>query len=715
MRKSTLVSTLIFVVIFFVIVFPLSKYLDVFRSDEKYQIDNYYLLEYGAEEDYNLKNGFNDSEIHKMDVFNLGFRSDTIVLGLDLSPNLEGSEGPQYLEINNPSFRSVELYRAKPDGTLVFCGREGTDYKGSNSFGNPNPTFKIDDDTGDWLPYVVLKIYSKEPIRFTGILTPEDDFNSSFNKRTVFIDIYIGIMLALFFYNLFLYFSVLDDLYLYYSIYVLFIALAQLSISGHTYWYFLYQNPLLYEISIVGFTSIAGVFAIPFVRLFLNTKKQVPNFDWLLKLIWASYIITFIVRLLGGVSLSYHITDVNGVVVVITFFSIGIILARRGIRSASYFLIAWSFFLLGIGFYVFQPQGVLNLGFYANLPMLIGTALEAILLSLALADRINVLKKEKEEEQAERLMVLAEKEQLVREQNSMLEKKVLLRTDELEQALRNLQNTQSQLVNQEKMASLGQLTAGIAHEINNPINFVSSNITPLKRDIKDIMEIIDFYRSTAETEFSPGAQKEAKELEEELELEYVLDEIHQLLKGMDDGARRTVEIVKGLRLFSRVDEQDVKKVDIHDGINSTLILLNSTMPTKVRIIREFGELPLVECLAGKINQVFMNIINNAVHALGDHLDENKDPYVLIRTKTIGDMVSIEIIDNGPGMPENVKKRIFEPFFTTKAVGKGTGLGLSIVYSIIENHKGKLEVITEEGQGTTFKIILPVHQSNESNE
>ena len=179
---------------------------------------------------------------------------------------------------------------------------------------------------------------------------------------------------------------------------------------------------------------------------------------------------------------------------------------------------------------------------------------------------------------------------------------------------------------------------------------------------------------------------------------------------MDDGAKRTVEIVKGLRIFSRVDEQDVKKVDIHDGINSTIILLNSTIPGKIRVIREFGELPMVECLAGKINQVFMNIINNAVQALGDRIDTIKDPKITISTKASQDFVTIEIEDNGPGMPEHVKQRIFEPFFTTKAVGKGTGLGLSIVYSIIENHKGTLEVISEEDQGTLFKITLPIHQS-----
>jgi len=711
MKGFNLINFLIIVIIFFIILLPLSKYLDIFSNNDVQRVNSFYILEDGISEDSNWIQDLRGMSFKKYDILDLGVQSDTVFIALDLRSTSMDTLGPYYLEISNPSFRSIELYRVNADGVLVFRGKEGIEYTNSNDFGNPNPTFKIT-NSENWLPYVIMKISSSEPIRFTGLISSEGDFYSSYNKRTVFINIYIGIMLALFFYNLFLYFSVLDVLYLYYSMYVLFIALAQVSLSGHSYWYFLYQNPLLYEISIIGFTSIASVFAIPFVRSFLSTPERLPFFDWILKLLWVSYIITFLLRLIGAVSLSYKITDINGGLVVITFFSIAIILVRRKIRSAFYFLIAWSFFLVGIVFYILQTQGYFNLGFYANLPMLVGTGLEAVLLSLALADNINILKKENEKEQAERLIALAEKEQLVREQNTMLEDKVKIRTHELELTLRNLQNAQSQLVSQEKMASLGQLTAGIAHEINNPINFVSSNITPLKRDIKDIMEIITFYRERGQKDFTEASKKEAKQLEEDLELDYVLDEVEQLLKGMDDGARRTVEIVKGLRIFSRVDEQDVKKVDIHDGINSTLILLNSSMPNRIRIEREFGELPMVECLAGKINQVFMNIINNSVHAIADYIDFIKYPKIIIRTIAQVDKIRIEIEDNGPGIPAHIKSKIFEPFFTTKIVGKGTGLGLSIVYSIIENHKGTLEVETQEGQGTNFIITLPVYQGTQ---
>lgn len=541
----------------------------------------------------------------------------------------------------------------------------------------------------------------------------QTDESLSIDERNVIFGIYFGIVIAMFFYNLFLWVSTKDWIYGLYISYIFFVGLTQGILGGYVDSYFWPNISFLRNYSFYISTVLVNIVGIYYSLKFLRIKELNPKIFKAGQSIIAVYGFILLAFLfdLGIGQLKFRLLQIFLGIVPFFLLSISIYSLRKGYRPAKFFLISWFLLICSMVVFLLSDLNIIPHNFITNYIFTIGSAFEAILLSFALADKINILKKEKEKEQAERLRVLKENEQLIREQNTMLEEKVRIRTDELEQALRNLQNTQSQLVSQEKMASLGQLTAGIAHEINNPINFVSSNITPLKRDIADIMEVIEFYRETGMNEFKEESKKKAKDLEEELELDYVLDEVDQLLKGMEEGAKRTVEIVKGLRLFSRVDEQDVKKVDIHDGINSTIILLNSSIPGKIRIVRDFAELPMVECLAGKINQVFMNIINNAVHALSDHIDTVKDPKIEIRTKSLGDHVVVEIEDNGPGMPDHVKQRIFEPFFTTKAVGKGTGLGLSIVYSIIENHKGTLEVNSEVGQGTTFIITLPIYQSS----
>ncbi len=558
--------------------------------------------------------------------------------------------------------------------------------------------------------FLLLKIENSDKKIFTAYITEDYDFKSIIDFENILFGLLTGVFVGLFFYNLFLYFSVRDKIYLVYVLHTLLVWFAQASILGFTQVLIWPEWDYMNARSIVIFSSLVSLVGIWFLRIFLLTKQYVPKLDFGFNIIYFVYFFILSNAFFFSITLSYQVILVTQSIVVLYVLIVAWVTLRLGFRPARYYLLAWSVFMIGIFLFVFSEMGIIPTNNLTAYIMPFGSALEVVLLSFALADKINILKKEKEEEQAAKLRMFKENEELIREQNVMLEQKVTIRTEELESALRNLQNTQSQLVNQEKMASLGQLTAGIAHEINNPINFVSSNIAPLKRDIKDIMEVINFYRVTGEKEFTPSSIKEAKQLEVDLELDYVLDEVDQLLKGMEDGAKRTVEIVKGLRLFSRVDEQDIKKVDLHDGINSTIILLNSSIPGKIRIVREFGELPLVECLAGKINQVFMNIINNAVHALADHLETIKDPRIDIRTKVFPDHVVVEIEDNGPGMPLSVKQKIFEPFFTTKAVGKGTGLGLSIVYSIIENHKGSLEVISEVGQGTIFKISLPIYQS-----
>lgn len=683
-------------------------------TGESVYLDRYEYLILESDEDLSIENVVNRDDFSLLDNENKNFGINNDVIWLKYQVENQGENLEKYLYINNPSLDSLELFVVQ-DGKVLdsYLGGRLVDFD-SKSIPSKSIIFKVDIPNEGHVD-LYLKVNSVNKKIITSSVASREFLERLINRENILFGIFTGVIVGLFFYNLFLFFSVRDKLYLIYVIHTVLVWFAQSSILGYTQ-EILWPNFIWMNLRAgVIFSSLVSIVGIWFLRVFLSTDKFVPKLDRGFYFIYLVYAFILVNAFFFSITVSYQTLLVTQSIVVIFVLLVAFSILKLGYRPARYYLLAWSVFMLGIFLFVLSEMGIIPTNDLTAYIMPLGSALEVVLLSFALADKINILKKEKEEEQAERLKVLKQNEELVREQNTLLEEKVRVRTDELEQALRNLQNTQSQLVSQEKMASLGQLTAGIAHEINNPINFVSSNITPLKRDIKDIMEVIDFYRTTGQSEFAPESKKKAADLEEELELDYVLEEVDQLLKGMEEGAKRTVEIVKGLRLFSRVDEQDVKKVDLHDGINSTIILLNSSIPGKIRIVRDFGELPMVECLAGKINQVFMNIINNAVHALSDHIDTIKDPKIEIRTRSLGDSVVVEIEDNGPGMPEHVKERIFEPFFTTKSVGRGTGLGLSIVYSIIENHKGTMEVNTEVGQGTTFIITLPTYQSNSKNE
>ncbi len=679
----------------------------IILTDKTIDLNKYeYLI---VQEDIDINEAINSKEFILLDneLKNFGINRDLMWLKYDLLN--QSQEKTKYFYINNPSLDSLELYVV--EGSKIIGSHSGGRLVDYNSKPIPSKSIIFKLELPQNVPIsIYLQVNSVNKKVITVTVSNLSFIDMLINRENILFGIFTGILAGLFFYNLFLYFSVRDKIYLIYVIHTALVWFAQSSILGYTQEIFWQDSVWLNLRSGVIFSSLVSVVGIWFLRVFLSTKTFTPKLDKGFYFIYVVYFFILVNAFFFSITISYQTLLVTQSVVVFFVLLVAYVISRKGYGPARYYLLAWSIFMIGIFLFVFSEMGIIPTNNLTAYIMPLGSALEVILLSFALADKINILKKEKEEEQAAKLRMFKENEDLIKEQNTILEQKVTVRTEELENALRNLQNTQSQLVNQEKMASLGQLTAGIAHEINNPINFVSSNIAPLKRDIKDIMEVINFYRETGEKEFSTLSMKEAKKLEEDLELDYVLDEVDQLLRGMEDGAKRTVEIVKGLRLFSRVDEQDVKKVDIHDGINSTIILLNSSIPGKIRIARDFGELPLVECLAGKINQVFMNIINNAVHALADHLDTIKDPKIEIRTKAFLDHVLVEIEDNGPGMPPQVKQKIFEPFFTTKAVGRGTGLGLSIVYSIIENHKGSLEVISEEGQGTIFKISLPLYQS-----
>ncbi len=284
---------------------------------------------------------------------------------------------------------------------------------------------------------------------------------------------------------------------------------------------------------------------------------------------------------------------------------------------------------------------------------------------------------------------------------------------QLEATLQKLYSTQSQLIQTEKMSSLGQLVAGISHEINNPVNFIHGNLNHASQYVISLIELIDLYRK-----LYPQPRREIESKVEEIDLEFMVKDLPKMLDSMQMGSQRIRKIVNSLRNFSRHDEAEIKPVDIHSGIDSTLLILQHRLKAngeypEIKVIKQYGELPLVKCYASAINQVFMNMISNAIDALRDAqencADWNKEPMIIIRTLVNDDRdLVVSIADNGLGMEPSVINKIFDPFFTTKPVGSGTGLGLSISYSIVvEKHGGKLSCISVLGEGTEFAIEIPI--------
>lgn len=553
---------------------------------------------------------------------------------------------------------------------------------------------------------IFLKVKSGDQIQLPMAIGTTEKILRATGQKDLFFGIYGGILFAMLLSALMIFIKTKDRIYMLYVGYIAIVFLTQANFQGYTLRFLWSSNPFFERYGVFVFSMLVGIIGSIFIMHFLQVKKNAP---WSIKFFYAIFFIypfVLIPVFFGYFNFSYNVLQMIAAASAFFVLYVAIYCWRKNVRQAGNLLIAWSIFLVGIVIFVLKDFGIVPYNVLTSNTMTIGSAIEGMLLSFGLADKINQLKLEKEEADAQRIKT-------IEMQNEMLETKVHERTSELEDAKKNIQAqydhlrlTQKQLVESEKLAGLGQMTAGIAHELNNPINFVSSNVGPLHRDIEDIVTLLKEYNELPENA-TPEQIKALKEKCDEVGVDFVTKEIHQLLQGIEEGSKRTAEIVRGLRIFARADKDTLVPANINECLSSTVVVMKSITKGQVTLDKNLDEsMPYIECFPGKLNQVIANLVSNAVQATKLPGRNVMDRHVGIKSWHDDKMVYISVKDNGCGISEEAKDKIFMPFYTTKAVGEGTGLGLSIAMSIIEEHGGEIEVLSTPGEGSEFIIHLP---------
>ena len=651
-----------------------------------------------------------------LDVPNLGNSSNWVWARLDLDPVIDAG-------------LSVEIAYATIDSLQVFMVCDGV-VKSKRSAGATVPRSFREQQLGNYPSFPIpvedcekltcyIRAWSGKQILLPVRVEGTRKLLTDGHYRDVFFAIYFGVVISLLIYNLFLYFSVKDNNYLQYVLFIIAVGGTQLVLNGYDRVFELITSPWLALRITHIFGILSGVFSILFVRNFLHLKTKAPLYYKIFGWLYIPYVFALLLLVSGYFNASYDMINVSALSIVL-LVPVSIKVWRSGDESAGYFLVGWLVFITAVTVFVLKDFGLIPYNEATLYALPIGSAIELVVLSLALGSRINQLKKDRQKAKEKELNTSLLNEKIQREQNIELERSVTERTseltemnDSLAETLEDLKSAQQQLIQSEKLASLGQLTAGIAHELNNPINFVTSSAQSLKRDFADLKEVIETV-----SVLQPMSDKLSDELKvviqrmKDLDITFTLKEIDELLAGVVDGAERTAEIVSGLRIFSRMDGNQSSEANINELLTSTLIILRSNLKDEADVLTEFSEnLPNINCQPGKLNQVFMNIITNAAQATMETQLIRSEREVRVRTRLVNDsgkqFIQVDITDNGVGMSEQKMSQIFNPFFTTKGVGQGTGLGLSIVKGILDDHDATIEITSEIDKGTTFLLSFPL--------
>lgn len=619
----------------------------------------------------------------------------------------------QNLFIENPTIGNIDFYIFKK-GELIKEVKTGNYLPVSTRETNhPGFIFKI--PPSEEKLTILLKVSSLDPLIVPISIQNKNTLENYLFKHEIIGLIVTGILISLIFLYLIIFLSLKDISYSLYLIYAFFILFTILRLNGYTSFWLWPEDPIFNRYPAI-MQAIPSIAAALFAVYYLRIKKYFPySYKFILVLIGLQFFV--ILLSLSGYKKAVLVSETIALIYIpsITIIS-GIILFKKKYSPAFYFLTSSVFLFIGSVTYVLINYNLIETTniFFRN-SIQIGIALEMAFLAIGISKRIESLRKDYFNVQKENLRILEEKEEQLQREVLEKTKDLALKNKKLRETIEELKSTQFQLVKAEKLASIGVLTAGIAHEINNPINYIQGGAKSIKSNIEEIISLdkllgfsieqISEYISKGLLTYDIISKILDKIHKQKLELDYdhLLSETYDLLDNIQIGANKTSEIVAGLQSISRIDDDIFYKGNLIKDLNTALSLVKQRT-ANISINTSFDKLPEIEYAPGKMTQVFLILLNNSIDAI------NYSGSISINASII-DEFHIKIIfnDNGEGIADEVKDKVFDPFFTTKSIGAGTGIGLSIAKSIIENHHGKISFDSILGRGTTFTIELPISQ------
>lgn len=566
----------------------------------------------------------------------------------------------------------------------------------------PNYVFPLNVDEGAKKTFL-LRIESDEQIMLPIYMGSRYEITRNNIEKSIGFGFYAGIIIVMFLYNLFIFFSVRDVSYFYYVLHTFFIGLTQISFHGYTFQYLWSDIPFWTEKSIFILSCLVSIAGIGFLVVFLELKRYLPVMYKAFIMYIYLYLGLIFLEFLDFGTLSYELLPFVQILISVLILITSVILIKRGVRQAKFYLFAWSILFIGIIVFLLKDIGVLPYNNLTVYMMPVGSILEVVLLSFALADRINIMRSEKEKAQEGEIQAVIEMRDMAEDHAKTLQSKV-------DKATLKLKKSQGELVQSEKMNSLGRMAAGVAHEINNSINISNMNISVIERNVGFIRDYLNkIEKIDLDIENVESRLTEAVGVDKEMKINEIFEELVSAISNAGYGIKRTVEITAGLRYFSKIDTNtELINTNINKDLSSMVILQRALLSEDIQIKLDLGELPDIFCEAKSLNMAFLSIFENAVQAIKDKETKDVEAKGLIKIKTrlVDNCIHISFYDNGIGIDTDVLPQIFEPLFTTRGVAY-RGLGLSSAYGAVKNHHGEINVHSSKGKGAIFNITLPI--------